>query len=51
MIITLGVAGIATEASLALSVLFGFLLALIAVPGLVLWIIHRSGKQIAIGNT
>ena len=51
MIITLGVVGITTEASLAVSVLFGFMLALIAVPGLILWIIHKTGKQIANGNT
>ena len=51
MIITLAVAGIATEASLALSVLFGFMLALIAVPGFILWIIHRSDKHIGNGNT
>lgn len=51
MIITLGVVGIATEASLAMSVLFGFMLALIAVPGLILWIIHRSANQVTKGNT
>lgn len=51
MLITLGAAGIATEASLAMSVLFGLMLALIAAPGLIFWILLRSGKQILNGDT
>ena len=51
MALSLGAVGIAYEASLALSILFGLMLALIVVPGLVFWIFNKSNKKMVNGET
>ena len=51
MVLSLGAVGIAYEASLALSILFGLMLAIIVVPGLVFWIFNKSNKKMVNGET